>query len=110
MLTSYRFALESTLALIMFSFLFGSLISQLEGSVYRKLTMLALGNIVGLFWNIVFYYFSSAGFLILGQMFRPIHTISYPLLNLFWIVPFWSLSLSVLPRLSDAQKGMEVGQ
>jgi hypothetical protein len=107
-LASSKFSIESTIVLLMFSFLFSSLAFQLEGSIYRKLTLLALGNVVGLFWNIVFYHFSSAGFSILGEVFHPIYTITYPLLNLLWVVPFWSVSLSVLTKSSDAQAKVEV--
>jgi len=37
-----------------------------------------------------------------GKMFDAFYTVIYPFLNLMWIVPFWSLSLSILPRMQNA--------
>jgi hypothetical protein len=91
--------LESTITLLVFNFLFASLIFQLNGTAKRKLSLLAAGNVAGLFWNFVFYYFSSAGTLVFGKSFDPVYTVVYPLLNLMWVVPFWSFSLVFLPRM-----------
>src|SRR3989304_9523696 len=55
LLFSFRFiSVGSTIMLLIFNFLFISLIFQLNGTPNRKLGMLALGNIVGLFWNFIF--------------------------------------------------------
>ena len=99
--------IESTITLLIFTLLFASLIYQLNGTASRKLGLLAVGNVVGLFWNLVFYYFSSAGTLIFGKPFDAAYTIIYPILNLMWVVPFWSLSLSVLPKFQSVP--VEVG-
>ncbi|MFB3889130.1 MAG: hypothetical protein ACE14S_06535 [Candidatus Bathyarchaeia archaeon] len=99
LIASLRFiTLESTVTLVVFNLLFASLISQLEGTVWRKLVLLGLGNLVGLFWNFIFHYFALSGAALFGRTFDPFYTIVYPFLNLMWIVPFWSLSLSFLPR------------
>ncbi len=101
---SFRFInLESTVTLIMFSFLFFSLTFHLNGTLSRKLGMLTLGNIVGLFWNLVFSYFASAGGMYFGKIFDVFYIIVFPFLNLMWIVPFWSISLGVLPKMQNIQ-------
>ena len=53
--------IETTDTLLIFNFLFLSLTFQLNEGLYRKLGMLALGNVVGVFWNFVLYYFDIAG-------------------------------------------------
>lgn len=109
LVASFRFInLESTITLLMFNFLFASLIYQLNGSTSRKLSLLAVGNVVGLFWNLVFFCFSPAGTLIFGKPFDAAYTIIYPILNLMWVVPFWSLSLGVLPKMQNAPTKMDV--
>ncbi len=98
-IASFRFInLESSITLIIFTFLFASLIFQLDGSVGKKLALLSAGNIVGLFWNFVFHYFALVGSAYFGRPFEIFNVIVYPFLNLMWIVPFWSLSLGFLPR------------
>ncbi len=100
LIVSYRFVnLESTITLLIFNFLFASLTFQLNGAFNRKLGMLAIGNSVGLGWNFVFYYFSLAGAVYFGKVFEVFYTVVYPLLNIMWIVPFWSLSLGFLPKI-----------
>jgi hypothetical protein len=103
LIASFQFVnLESTITLLIFNFLFASLTFQLEGTIFRKLGMLVIGNFVGLFWNLVFHYFAIAGSQYLGGPFDALYTILYPILNLMWVVPFWSLSLSVLPKTQTA--------
>lgn len=52
LIASLRFInIESTIALLIFNLLFLSLTFQLNGSLSRKMSMLALGNIIGLAWN-----------------------------------------------------------
>ncbi|MCW4006944.1 MAG: hypothetical protein NWF04_10205 [Candidatus Bathyarchaeota archaeon] len=89
----------STVTLLIFNFLFVSLIFQLRGSRRLKLILLTVGNILGVFWNFVFFYFSAAGIEQFGMGFNVFYTLAFPVLNLMWIVPFWSISLGVLPNL-----------
>jgi hypothetical protein len=97
--SSYRFInLESTIILMIFDLFFVSIIFQLVGSAKKKICLLSLGNLLGLFWNLVFYYFSSAGILLLGHGFEIMYVMFYPFLNLVWMVTFWSLSLAALSR------------
>jgi len=99
LITSFRFInIESTVTLLIFNLLFFSLTFQLNGSLNRKLGMLALGNIIGLFWNFFLYFFATAGAMFFGEIFNVLYAVFYPLLNFMWIVSFWSLSLSVLPN------------
>jgi len=99
LIVSFRFVnIETVIILLIFNFLFTSLIFQLDGALNRKLGMLALGNIIGLFWNFIFHSFAVVGVVYFGEIFGAFYTIFYPLLNLMWIVSFWSLSLAALPN------------
>ena len=99
LITSFRFInIESTVTLLIFNLLFLSLTFQLNGSLNRKLGMLALGNIIGLFWNFLLYFFAIAGAMFFGEIFNVFYAVFYPFLNFMWVVSFWSLSLSVLPN------------
>jgi hypothetical protein len=101
LLTSYRHLdIQSTITLIIFNLFFVSLFFQLNGSPILKMSTLAAGNILGLFWNLVFHYISATGSSYFGLAFNVFFAIICPILNLMWIVPFWSLSLSFLPKLS----------
>jgi len=52
LITSFRFInIESTATLLIFNLLFLSLAIHLNGTLNRKLGILALGNLIGLFWN-----------------------------------------------------------
>jgi hypothetical protein len=98
-IASFRFInLESAITLTIFTFLFASLIFQLDGSTTKKLALLSIGNAIGLFWNLVFFYFAFVGAAYFGKAFEIFNIILYPFLNLMWIVPFWSLSLGFLPK------------
>ena len=99
LITSFRFInIESIVTLLIFNLLFFSLTFQLNGALNRKLGLLALGNIIGLFWNFALHFFAIAGVTFFGEMFNVFYAVFYPLLNFMWIVSFWSLSLSVLPN------------
>ena len=102
LVASFRFInFQSMVTLLMFIFLFATLTFHLNGTANRKLCLLTLGNIVGLFWNSVFYYFASAGAIYFGKAFDVFYIVIYPFLNLMWIVPFWSISLGVLPKMRN---------
>jgi hypothetical protein len=100
----FRFInIASTATLLIFNLFFLSLIIHLNGTLNRKIGILALGNIMGLFWNFVLYYFAIAGVTFFGEPFNVFYTVSYPFLNFMWIVSFWSLSLAVLPKPKSMQ-------
>jgi hypothetical protein len=99
---------ESLVMLAIFNLLFASIIFQLGGAPELKLSVLALGNFAGLFWNYVFTSlfkdlsgssfaktafgatFCHAGFIVL-----------FPFWNVLWFVSFWSLSLTVFPKINS---------
>ncbi|MBT0160048.1 hypothetical protein G4O51_08690 [Candidatus Bathyarchaeota archaeon A05DMB-2] len=107
LLASFRLInLESTVTLLIFNLLFTSLIFQLKGAVNKKLFLLALGNVIGLFWSYVFCSVSAVGTLVFGEGFNVVYAIFFPFLNFTWVVSFWSLSLTVLTP--QANTGTEV--
>jgi len=104
LIASFRFInIESTVTLLIFNFLFASLTFQLNGTLSRKLGMLALGNTLGLFWNYIFHLFAITGTVYFGTMFNAFYTIFHPVLNLVWIVSFWSMCLTVLPKMGNVK-------
>jgi hypothetical protein len=99
LIASFRFInIEATATLLIFNLFFFSLTVHLNGTLNRKLKVLALGKIMGLFWNFVLYYFAIAGVTFFGEPFNVFYAVSYTFLNFMWIVSFWSLSLTVLPK------------
>lgn len=90
--------LETTILLLIFNFLFISLTFQLNGTLSRKLGLLAVGNVLGLFCNFTFVSIGIVGTDFLGQGFNALYAIFYPIGNTLWIIAFWSLSLTALPK------------
>lgn len=90
--------LQSTITLLIFNALFISLIFQLHGSIIRKACILTTGNLLGLFWNLFFFNFSLTSTQYINISLDVFYTLFFPFLNLTWIVPFWSISLSLLPK------------
>ncbi len=108
LLLCYRYAdTQSAITLVVFNLFFLSLFYLLRGSMVLKALMLAAGNLLGLLWNLTFYYFSSGAIATFGASSVALFSLLYPILNLMWVVPFWSLSLSFLPKLPTPEK-MEV--
>lgn len=98
-ITSFRFiSIESTVALVFFNALFICLTFELNGTLNRKLGILALGNVLGLFWNFILFVFATAGNAYLGETFNIFYTVSSPFLNVMWIITFWSLSIAAFPK------------
>jgi len=87
---------ESAFMLIIFNFLFISLIFPLNGTLTRKLCMLLIGNIIGLLWNYIFSLFAVTVANHFGTFFNALYMILNPFLNLIWVVSFWSMSLTSL--------------
>ncbi len=87
---------ESAITLIIFNFLFISIIFQLNGSLTKKFFILTAGNLLGLLWNYLFFQFSGAGVQFFGNVFKAFYALIFPFVNITWIVPFWSFSLSLL--------------
>jgi hypothetical protein len=99
LLTCFRFVdVNSTILLAIFDLFFLALFFQLNGTSTLKVGLLATGTILGLVWNAIFHQLSLSAFVQFGVSANTVFTVIYPLLNLMWIVPFCSLSLSLLPR------------
>jgi hypothetical protein len=95
-LSFYLVNSEAAFMLIVFDFLFVSLVFPLDGSFVKKIALLLIGNVIGLLWNSVFSSFSYVAACYFGESLNVLYIILNPLLNLIWVVSFWSISLSVL--------------
>lgn len=96
--------------LLVFNLLFASLTFPLplEGTLTRKISLLFIGNVIGLFWNYLFYLFAFSGVNLFGDFFTGLCLILSPFANLMWIVSFWSLSLTVLADSESRTLGMKI--
>jgi len=95
--------IAATITLSIFNLFFLSLIIHLNGTLNKKIGILAVGNITGLLWNFVLHYFAIAGNTFFGNPFNLAYKVSYPFLNFMWVVAFWSLSLTVLSKPTSNQ-------
>ena len=106
LLSSSFVSSESVYMLIIFNFLFVSLTFPLDGTLTRKLSMLLIGNIIGLFWNYLFSLFAYTVAYYLGDFFNTVYIILSPFVNFIWIVSFWSISLTALANSKDKKLGL----
>ncbi|HSQ49025.1 MAG TPA: hypothetical protein VLL96_05010 [Candidatus Deferrimicrobiaceae bacterium] len=65
--------------------------------------MLIVGNFIALTLNVLFFNFAKSIDAFFGLPTSALLTIVYPILNLMWIVPFWSLTLSLLSKTSTGK-------
>ena len=108
LIISFRFIdIAATVTLAIFNLLYLSLTIHLNGTLTRKLGILSIGNITGLFWNFILQYFAIACTNFFGEQFNIFYAIAYPFLNFMWIVSFWSLSLAALPKPKNTQAEMK---
>jgi hypothetical protein len=99
LITSYNFiGIESMIMLLIFNFLFVSLTFGLNGKLTRKLGLLSLGNVIGLFWDFTLLSIATSGNAYFGGTFTTLFRILHPFLNFVWMISFWSISLSALPN------------
>jgi len=94
---------EAALMLMIFDFLFVSLVFPLDGTFEKKIALLLIGNVIGLLWNSVFSSFAYVATCYFGEFLNMLYIIWNPLLNLIWVVSFWSISLSVLASSKTAR-------
>lgn len=87
---------EAIHALFIFNILFTCTFFPLRGSLKRKMVVLIVGNIICLAWSSLFSMFVSAVAAHVGEGFNVLLAFLSPLLNLLWIVSFWSISLTFL--------------
>jgi len=90
--------IEATIILLSFNLLFICLTFELNGTLNRKLGMLTIGNVIGLFWNIILFFFAAAGSAYFGEAFNVFYAVFRPFLNFMWIISFWSLSIAAFPK------------
>jgi hypothetical protein len=86
------------LTIILFNILLITLFFQLYSKLIKKIITLACGNVICLIWSIFFQNISNTGYHLFGNSFSVFYNIIYPILTMIWVVPFWSLSLSFLPK------------
>lgn len=85
------------LSIMIFSSLFVLLTFPLKGPLWCKIVWLGLGNVVGLAWNFVRLLLMVIATYYLGAgAFKVIDFITGPVIDFIWIVPIWSLGLSLL--------------
>jgi hypothetical protein len=91
---------ESTAIIVLVNLFFVPLLSQIEGNLSAKTCILMVGNFTNLTLNVLFFNFAKSIDAFFGLPTSALLTIFYPVFNLMWIVPFWSLTLSYLSKTS----------
>jgi hypothetical protein len=94
----------SVTILLLFNVFFILILSQLHGSIPLKVFILIIGNLLGTTLNLLFYAFAENIHTLFGLSTTIVLTVTYPILNFVWIVPFWSLSLSLFTKPAVPQK------
>ena len=84
--------------LMMLNFLLLTLFCRLEGSLIVKIFTLSIGNILAVSINWLFSTLTITVYEFFRFPFSGIINIGYPILSIMWIVPFWSLSLTLLAQ------------
>ncbi len=104
-LTVMTWQRSGLLSIMIFGLLFVFLAFPLEGALWCKVTWLLFGWFVGLAWNFVrwsllllaTYHFGASAFDILDFLTGPV-------LDFLWIVPVWSIGLSMLVSVEKGSK------
>jgi len=91
-----RVAEEIVQALVVFNVFFVCMLFPLNGSLKRKLAVLALGNIICLIWNTMFSMLVGTVATSVWVGFNALLIMLSPLLNSLWVVSLWSISLTLL--------------
>lgn len=85
------------LSITIFSLLFVLLTFPLKGPLWCKVAWLGLGNVVGLAWNLIRLFLLVVAAYYLGAgAFKVVDFVTGPAIDFLWIVPVWSLGLSLL--------------
>ncbi len=82
--------------MVIFDFFYVSLTFPLDGALGWKMLLFVVGNVIGILWN---RFLSSVAQILtvsLGQSATTLHMALSPMLNLFWIISFWSVSLAII--------------
>jgi hypothetical protein len=91
-----RVAEEIFQALVVFNVFFVCMLFPLNGSLERKLAVLALGDIICLIWNTMFSMLVGSLAVYVWVGFNALLIMLSPLLNSLWVVSLWSISLTFL--------------
>ncbi len=106
LIVTYRWIdLQSVATLLIFDFLFITLFTQLKGGKLAKISLIVAGNFLGMVWNYFFHLLIVQ--VAAAQVVQPIwlsafYTVAYPFLNIFWVIAFWSFSLTKLAPIKAA--------
>lgn len=85
------------LSIMIFGLLFVFLTFSLKGALWRKVTWLLFGGFVGLAWNFIRWSLLLLATYHLGaSAFNILNFLTGPVMDFLWIVPLWSIGLSVL--------------
>lgn len=96
------------LSIIVFSLLFVFLTFPLRGALWCKILWLFFGCFVGLAWNFIRWSFMVLATYHLGvSAFNLIDFLTGPVLDFLWVVPVWSVGLSML--VSTEKRSKRVG-
>lgn len=87
---------ETFHVLFAFNIFFVCMFFPLGGPLKRKIIALVIGNILCFVWSTLFSMFITAVAAHVGDDFNFLFVVLNPLLNLLWIVSFWSISLTFL--------------
>jgi len=93
-----HFAGETLQVLVVFNVLFICMFFPLNGSLRRKMAILAIGNIFCLTLNTLFSMFAAILAAFMGDFSKALFAVLSPMFNLLWIVSFWSVSLTFLAK------------
>lgn len=103
----FHVGIELAFPLLIFNIFYVFLTFPLKGKLTKKLCMLLIGNFICIYWNQLFILFTAAAAEYFGSSFKILFTILNPLLNLVWIVSFWSTSLTLLSPSKDENLELE---
>lgn len=95
---------ETAQTLLTFNLLFLLILMPLKGSLARKMEILLLGNMLSFIWSALFYLFVRSA---VGQMdgvFNTLYVVLSQLLNVLWVVAFWSTSLTFLVEKEERKR------
>lgn len=96
------------LSIMIFGLLFVFLTFHLRGALWCKVVWLLFGGCVGLVWNLVRWpLILMAAYTFGPSAFNILNYLTGPVLDFLWIVPVWSLGLSVLVSVEKRGGKME---
>jgi hypothetical protein len=91
------------LTLLILNFFFITILYPLKGNSFTKAGMLSIGNLLGVSINSLYYFFIITINNYFSVPLNILINIGYPILTLMWIVPFWSLTLTLLTAVKKSQ-------